>query len=307
MIRYLLVGIGAVLSAPFVASAHVKWFVAEEEITPIPWTTLWTTEWVVYAAIAFIIALLIARYLNNHLRVISSVRRYATTYREAIGRIAEVFFGLFCIVTPLAVGTVLLPDITINEIPSYILWLQWCLGALFITGMYVRGTAVVTAVLMGGLSIHAGGIAFLENIVVVGLLYYFYKRRTPAAHDHALRMLRITTGISLVTLALSEKLLAPYLSVAFLETYQWNFLGALIPSITNNLFILIVGTVEIVFGTLYIKGYVTRLTTLGLAVLLVVSATTMYLTNGNWEAGHIAIYAVAIVLGLLGSGKTSRE
>ncbi len=118
----------------------------------------------------------------------------------------------------------------------------------------------------------------------------------PRLVAYAVPVLRWSVGLSIILLAFSEKLLNPGLAQAFL-TQKIDFnLGSGF-GISNDLFIFFAGVGEFVFGCLLISGALPRLVIIALWIPF--NLTLPYL---GWTelAGHLPIYAVMLILLLIG-------
>lgn len=113
---------------------------------------------------------------------------------------------------------------------------------------------------------------------------------------HAIDIVRIGTGISLIGLAFTEKLLYPELGMEFLAMHQWNFMQPLFPWFTNELFVLSTGFAEMLFGIVFILGYMTRTTTVVIGCFFTASVTTMLVQASIWEVEDFVVYCAAILL-----------
>ncbi|WP_119394450.1 DoxX family protein [Salinibius halmophilus] len=127
--------------------------------------------------------------------------------------------------------------------------------------------------------------------------------------SYSVLALRIFTGIALVTLGLSEKLIGSHLGAAFISKYDWNFMQLLgFEFFTDRLFILSAGVMEVVFGLILILGTVTRLNILVVAIFMITTNVT-FVFQDNPEAalmelvGHLPIIATAVICVFFGSGQ----
>jgi uncharacterized membrane protein YphA (DoxX/SURF4 family) len=154
-------------------------------------------------------------------------------------------------------------------------------------------------------------VAFLENTILFSLAIYFYAINTKNVSTwldkHKLNIVRVGTGISLIVLAFTEKLLYPQLSLQFLATHNWNFMSPMFPWFTDKLFVLSTGFAEIIFGLLFIKGVMTRTTTVLIALFFACSVVTMLVFYGAWEVEDLVVYSVAILLLFYGNGKNENK
>ena len=102
-------------------------------------------------------------------------------------------------------------------------------------------------------------------------------------------MLRTFTGLALVILAFSEKLLNMNLANDFLVHYEnWNFLASF--GMDNRNFIIMTGIIELLLGLSLILNKAVRLSTL--ALLLTMIATALLLGIDE-VIGHL--FAVGLV------------
>lgn len=170
-------------------------------------------------------------------------------------------------------------------------------------------------VLHAGVAVEFGVLAALEYAIIIGIAFFLLFN---AVEDEALRArlkpysvdaLRIWTGISLVALAVGEKLAPSALGQVFVVQYQWNFMQALgIGIFDDRLFVLSAGMVEAALGVVLIFGTTTRLAILALSVMMALS-NIVFIIQGNNEAalaefvGHMPVIGVALVLLLLGYGQ----
>jgi uncharacterized membrane protein YphA (DoxX/SURF4 family) len=171
-----------------------------------------------------------------------------------------------------------------NAIGVFIAGLAVVAAFSFITGVLTRIGAVITV----GLFIAAFGFAeypeeVLEQIIFVGIAFYlvavgrgvvrYPDRREEDRTDltdrllpHALPVLRICAGISVLVLGFTEKLLNVELGIAFLQEYpRFNVAQELgIDWFTDRRFVYAVGVVEVIAGCALIAGYLPRLVILAL-------------------------------------------
>jgi uncharacterized membrane protein YphA (DoxX/SURF4 family) len=75
------------------------------------------------------------------------------------------------------------------------------------------------------------------------------------------------------------------------------------PWFTNELFVLSVGFAEIIFGVLFVLGYMTRITTILIAIFFAFSVTTMLMQFGIWEVEDLVVYSAAIIFLFFGGGE----
>jgi uncharacterized membrane protein YphA (DoxX/SURF4 family) len=106
--------------------------------------------------------------------------------------------------------------------------------------------------------------------------------------------LRAGLGLGFIAVAFSEKFANLPLAQAFLERYPLNFTGALGVPLSDEVFILCAGTVELMLGLFILSGVFVRE-----IVLLALVPVNLTLTVFNWNEliGHLPIYgALALLL-----------
>ncbi|MFM7088107.1 MAG: hypothetical protein ACKOW9_01040 [Candidatus Paceibacterota bacterium] len=292
------------------ASAHVKWFVEEEKIEPIPWYALTDKPVVVWYMVVLCMVVLGA-YLDRIIKTPRWLTLYDKTHEYGIHRVAEALLGIFLIVTvDFFWNTIITPYVDVGEMARVMIsGLQLALGVLFISGLYIRVASSLLFLLCIAMGLWSGPVVFFENLLLLSMSVYLFLETFKKGvlpdwlFRHKRDILRVGSGICLVVLAFTEKLLYPEFSLAFLEAHPWNFIKPVFPNFSDALFILSVGMSELLFGILFTLGYLTRITTLALSACLVSSATAMYFSIGDWEPGHVVIYAVAIIFVFYGSDK----
>jgi uncharacterized membrane protein YphA (DoxX/SURF4 family) len=155
-------------------------------------------------------------------------------------------------------------------------------GFSFITGVLTRTGALITV----GLVVAALGFApveeVAEQVIFAGIALYLVAvgrgtvRYDGAEEDrtslsdrllpHALTILRVSAGVSIVVLGFTEKLLNVELGVAFLERYpRFNVPRELgLSWFTDERFVYATGIIEVMAGAALIAGYLPRVTILAL-------------------------------------------
>jgi len=290
------------------ALAHVKWFVEEEEIEEIPWYSFLDISVIVWTLIVIAVVVL-GWYLNGKIKTPNRLIKFNKTYAVQIHRGAQMLLGIFLLVTvDFFWGTIIAPHVAIDSpVRLVIVLFQYILGIMFLFGLSPRIASSILMLLCLMLGYWSGVVVFAENLLLFSLAFYFFVKSFRSGvlpvwlEKHSLDILRIGSGICLIVLAFTEKLLFPEFALAFLANHDWNFMQPIFPSFSDNLFVLSVGMSELIFGLLFTFGYLTRVTTFFLAVFLVSSAVTMYVTVGDWEPGHMVIYAVALLFLFFGS------
>lgn len=116
----------------------------------------------------------------------------------------------------------------------------------------------------------------------------------------AVPVIRIGVGITLVILALHNKLLSPDMALTFLDKHDLNFMRLLgFASFDNLHFVFAGGVVELTLGVLLVLGIATRFVAVAIAGLLV---TTMAILGPVELVGHLVLLGVIALLVYRGSG-----
>jgi len=294
---------------PVLASAHAKWLVPEYQnvitsqhgtyefysLQSIP-VLLW-----VFFSFAVIVT---ARFLHEHLPEPAAMVRFGNRHRVAIDRVAQFILGVFLVATALFWNVVILPaEVVTSPVLMVFKYAQVLIGLLFVLHLFPRYASIGLIILTTVATATQGIDAVLENVVLFSLALYFYLMHTKKTSGiwsvlkkYSIDIVRIGTGVSLIVLAFTEKLLYPELSMQFLVLHHWNFMQPLFPWFSNELFVLSTGMAEMLFGIVFILGYVTRITTLVIATFFAVSVTTMFYQSQVWEVEDFVVYCAAVLL-----------
>ncbi len=295
---------------PSVTFAHVKWFAESVEyvepykITDIP---------VIISICIVLFIIFLAIVLEKKLNVPSRINNILEKWSPYALSIASIGFGLaFLIFT--FYGFVFAPNLIAEGDSGYLmLVIQGLVGLMFLFGFYEKlGGALLLVLFVLGVREY-GAIEMLDTLEILGFAIYaiivgrpkwkikdtqIFNKLTHTIHDYGNPILRVGTGLNLMVLAFSEKILTPSLTNNFLQSHNWNFMEFL--GMSDYWFAFSAGVAEFTFGILLVLGLVTRLTTIALAVFLVI---TLYLLGPIELVGHLPHFSIAIVLLILGSGK----
>jgi uncharacterized membrane protein YphA (DoxX/SURF4 family) len=137
----------------------------------------------------------------------------------------------------------------------------------------------------------------LENALYLGFAgFFFLAGRGPISVDrfavpvleppahlmkHAMTALRIGLGVSLTVVAFTEKLANIPLAQGFLQQYPLNFTTALGIPMSNELFILCAGSIELLVGLLFLFGIFPR--EIVLIAWVPINMTLTILTGQSWS------------------------
>lgn len=319
---FLTVVVGLVLVAwPSEATAHEKWFVRDPNNYKLEWNRFF--DWpVLLSVVVASVATGVALWLDKWWRVRARARKPNLTNR-LIGveerRLRRLYAWLPLI---LAVHTAI--PLLVNGIQLQLFAPNLRLDANLFTGFlglaqiiialsFVYG-ALTKYASMGLIAIFFLGFIFLppefvfEHINFVGIAVFMLivgrgpfsvdgliglsTRPRPNLVRYALPALRWGTGLSIIWLAFTEKLLNPEVAAAFLnQRINFNVAGQF--GINDTLFVILAGVVEFTMGVLLISGALPRLVIL--ALWLPFNLTLPFL---GWVelVGHLPIYATILVL-----------
>ncbi|MEO0939868.1 MAG: hypothetical protein AAFY38_17080 [Pseudomonadota bacterium] len=314
LLRTLLISLIATCAAA-PALAHVRWFVeagvAVEGFEPYSLTSPEVLIWIALAT--GIVGASV--WLDT---VLPDVRIVDSKTRHDFIEILRIFTGMSCLLTAYD-GAIVAPHLDASGgFGTLLLWVQSIIGILLIANRFIRHVAIWMLLLHLGLAIKFGVIAALEYLIMPGIAVFLLINNLPTDalrvrwKPYSVSLLRIFTGISLITLGFSEKLLNAQMAETFLIVNNWNFLALIgLDWFSDRLFVLSAGVVEVVFGVILVLGTTTRLNVLAFSATLLAS-NVIFLVEGNREAallefiGHIPIMGVALILLLLGYGQTLR-
>ncbi len=297
------------LALPATAFAHVKWFAKPIGIEePYKLTDTIVIVWIIVSIILITIGVV----LEKKLKIPKWFGSHINNWKAGALSIASIGFGLSFLIFSLK-GFIFAPNLApVGTIGMWMLLIQAVAGAMILLGFYERvGGFLIILLFMLGVKVY-GGIEMLDTMEMLGFAFYAiiigrpkWKIRdlnisTDRLKPYGLPILRIGTGLNLIILGFTEKILATPLTSDFLSHYNWNFMQTLgFSSFTNHWFAFSAGMVEVLFGIFFLLGLVTRTTTLVLAVFLI---STLILLGPLELIGHLPHFSIAIVLLILGSG-----
>ena len=267
-----------VASVPATASAHARWFTPEGPYWTPDWSRLWS--WPVLLAIAAAAGAVALLALGE--RITGDPLWPRPPIFQRLEPAAPAILGVQAAITLIYAAsqlTLFVPNIPLphNVVGYAVAAVAVVAGFSFITGFLARVGALLVLGLFGLAFAYGTWYEALEQILFVGIAIYLLavgrgvgRYDTGAEEDrtalsdwlrpHALTILRVTVGLSIVILGFTEKLIAPDLSVAFLQRYpNFNVPGALgLSWFTDERFVYAAGIVEITAGTALISGKLVR-------------------------------------------------
>jgi uncharacterized membrane protein YphA (DoxX/SURF4 family) len=295
------------------ASAHVNWFV-ERGAETLPNYGVTDPVFLVWSALAICMVMVSVR-LDTKL---PTPRIVQSKLRHDFIEILRVFTGMSFLLTAYEGALVAPHKVAVGSFGLLLVLTQAIIGIMLIANRWIRTAAVLMLVLHCGVAAKFGILPALEYAIVVGIAFFLLlnsiedEARRDLLKPYSVDVLRIWTGISLVALAVGEKLAPSALGQVFVTQYQWNFMQALgFTFFDDRLFALSAGMVEAVIGIVLILGTTVRLAVLALSIMMAVS-NVVFIIQGDNEAalvefvGHMPIIGVALLLLLLGYGQRLR-
>ena len=290
---------GAGILIPGLALAHVRWFA--ESVAPARAYQL--TDFPVMAAIAIcLVAVLTGFALERAVRVPAAVATFARRWTPLALSLTTLGTGAALILFAIQ-GFLFSPNLAAS---TPVLIVEALAGLMLLVGFHVRYAGIVIMGLFAYGFAHYGTLPMIEALEIAGLAGRprLVTGDAPlpfrSMKEYALPVLRVATGLNLIILGFSEKILAPGLAADFLAHHSWNFMAALgFTGFTDYWFAFAAGASEALIGLFLVLGLMTRITTVALAVFL---ASTLLILGPVELLGHLPHFSIAISLLVIGSG-----
>jgi hypothetical protein len=304
------------------AFAHVKWFFESEAPGSLRWNLFFQP-----LPLAFVGGVMLAT-----LAAVVLWRRRGRSFvpgPEALGATDErrsLLYGLVPLIlgvhvaVPLLVngvqGTLFSPDNVLPGVWGNFLGLAEAGVAL---SLFYGGLTRLAAVVLAGLWFTGifilGPEPMLENVMFLGFAaFFFFVGRGPLSIDrllfprleppvafarYAIPAVRIGVGLSLAVVAFTEKFANLPLATGFLQDSGLNFTPYLGIPLSNEVFAMLAGSVELIVGLWLVLGVFVRE-----IVIIAWFPVNLTLTLFLWEEliGHLPIYGVMAVLLIWGTG-----
>ena len=292
------------------AAAHVNWFV-ESDAEPLANVSLTDPVFLVWICLASMMVLF-SVWIDGKL---PTLRVAETELRHDFMEILRVFTGMSFLLTAYEGSLVAPHKVADGTFGLALVVMQAVIGIMLIANRWIKTAAVMMLVLHAGVAMKFGLFPALEYAIIIGIAFFLLlnsiedEARRDWLKPYSVDALRIWTGISLVALAVGEKLAPSALGQVFVAQYQWNFMQALgFDVFDDRLFVLSAGMVEAVIGIVLILGTTVRLAVLALSVMMAIS-NIVFIVQGNNDAalvefiGHMPIIGIALLLLLLGYGQ----
>ena len=311
------------LFCPTAAQAHVKWFLSksEAELLAQPKPDLFVhLRWdngLVGMLVA--ICLYLAHRLNRKLSAHPLNKKLAAT-AGAFDPYIQLFIGIFTGLVLLYCAqnmTFFVPNLHLHSCCKWIARTEALVGLALILGLMARPAAAAMLFLLGFSFLKFPLNDCADLLPMYGIaLYVLIAGRGKFSVDYLIgvaggdalpvceistAVLRIAVGLGLICLGLDEKLINPQLALNLLQQHPvLNFMH--IFGMSNDLFILISGFVEVSLGICLTFGIFPRLAITALAGLF--CATTLVFGSSEF-IGHMPYYAIFIAVFLRGANITA--
>lgn len=293
--------------------AHVRWFVDSDNPSIKNFQSYSFSDPAVLIWIAVGLSMIgIAIALDTRLPAVPIAN---TKIRHDVMELMRILTGMSFLLTAYD-GALIAPHLeAYRGLGIILVFLQAGIGLLLLSNHFIHHAAILIIVLFLGMMIQFGFVRAFEYVNIIGISLFLLFNYLPSDRwrdqlkPYSVDALRIFTGISLVTLGITEKLHGAVLGQSFIADHKWNFMPVLgFGGFTDQLFVLSAGVMEVVFGTILILGVVTRLNMLAVAGFMLISNAVFLFQNQQEAAlmeliGHLPIIATALILLLLGYGQ----
>lgn len=290
---------------------HVKWFIENQNTPPSPIYNLTETPFIIWLLIV-ISLVLIAAFIDKKIqpKPLKWIEKLKT-HRPKLVYIFQALVGASLIFASYK-NALLVPHYPAEIAPTIFKILQ-TLAGLILIGNFAQPVAAILILTVYISTIYYFGFSeALDYINLIGIAaFIFLIKRSNKTHNLAVPTLRISTGLALFILALSEKLLYPDKAYEFLEKYHLNFMPTMgLENFGNKLFTLSAGSMEAAFGLILIFGFITRINIAALTIFFLLSNAFFFFTGHPMEGlielmGHLPVIASVIIFLTYGSGKLS--
>ncbi|HEY0529900.1 MAG TPA: hypothetical protein VGD02_13820 [Gemmatimonadaceae bacterium] len=198
--------------------------------------------------------------------------------------------------------------------------IEIAISLAFIYGALARPAAGALALTWLVGMIVFGPLRLLEHTEIFGIAFFLFATgRGPLAFDMALHrlhqplpnlipyavpVLRVSLGIGLTLVALTEKIWNIPMGLAFLADHHFNFFPFVGLDINDKQFLLIAGTIELIVGLMLITGSYVRL-----VIIVTLIPFNLSLPFMGWRelVGHLPTYGILALLLLWGDEKTGEK
>jgi uncharacterized membrane protein YphA (DoxX/SURF4 family) len=294
---------------PQISHAHVKWFVDNDVLSPAPSLLIDPAQLGVFTAIISI-GLILAHSIDQKFKKphksFKSFLKKIKKYEGTIFKVFQRLIGLSLVINGLQY-TLIAPHYQIEATTEFLRLTEIFVGILMLLNIWIPGAAITLLILYIITGFSVGWSEAIDYINTAGIAIYLYlttsknKKISKDIRKKAFPILRISTGMALIILAFSEKLLNPEMSLQLLETTNFNFMSAIgLTAFDDQMFTLFAGSIETLIGLIFIMGYITRINTIFFGLFLLSSNLFLLLSNNIPQAwmeltGHLPIIATALI------------
>jgi hypothetical protein len=198
--------------------------------------------------------------------------------------------------------------------------IEIAISLAFIYGALARPAAAALALTWFVGMVVFGPLRLLEHTEIFGIAFFLFATgRGPLAFDMALHrlhqplpklipyavpVLRVSLGIGLTLVALTEKVWNIPMGLAFLADHHFNFFPFIGLAIDDKQFLLIAGTIELIVGLMLITGSYVRL-----VIIVTLIPFNLSLPFMGWRelVGHLPTYGILALLLLWGDEKAGEK
>lgn len=208
----------------------------------------------------------------------------------------------------------------VNLLGGVLGMIEIAIALSFIYGALARPAAAMLALLWLIGMIVFGPLRLIEHTEIFGIAFFLFATgRGPLAFDmavgrlnkplpslipYAVPVLRVSLGIGLVVVALTEKVWNIPMGLAFLADHHFNFFPYIGMSIDDTRFLLIAGTVELIVGMMLISGAYVRLV---IVITLIPFNLTLPFMGWRELVGHLPTYGILALLLLWGEERAGER
>jgi hypothetical protein len=310
-------GTATVALFPTRASAHEKWFVDASKY-PTDWGFFFSLPSLIGVAIV-VVATLAWRFVFTKLLPTPELPFFRPLERIApwIPRLLGIHLGIALLALGIR-GAFLAPALSVHDIPGgdALAFAEGFMGVWFISGFKLRWAAVALIVTGPMALLIEGPVSLLEAVPLLGIAGFLIvlpptaNQWGKAAVDpqtvrNAMQLLRLGVGIGLIVLAFSEKFANPSMAQAILaDNPNLNVFDLVGITLSDETFIRIAGSTELLFGLLVLSGAGPQVMTLVAAVPF---NLTLLLFGGTEMIGHLPVYGSLLALIVYGSNATTAK
>ncbi|MGO4341449.1 hypothetical protein [Pedococcus sp. 2YAF34] len=296
------------MSAGLVLPTHERWFV---DSAPADWSFFLRPLPLTLTALVVVVTLVWRRLALRLDRPELPVLRRVGDLAPWVPRLLGIHLGV-ALLALAASGSFVAPSLDDLDgvVGKALLLLEAALGVWLITGWQQRSAAALALVLGPLMAIFTGPMALLESANLAAVAAFLVI--APAGADRhgavavpavqlrwALLVLRVGVGVALIALAFTEKFTNPTMARETLAHFPalnvFSLVGLHVPT---DVFIVVAGSIELLFGLLVISGALPQVAVL---VAMVPFNATLVLFGQTELVGHLPVYGVFLALLAYGS------